>query len=421
MNDLQKDQAIFKAMNEIANEVFTNACDFSEILRNKVSENGGIVSLKDILASRSDFFYLISDASNELYKRENPEASCCDRKIREVTVDTFHCTFHEPQVFELLQIWKSMAKFSPEIVFAYEEKIDLPLITTITISLDNPANAKKLTKCCAKDELRPVLNHVLAEVNLDTEVVDFVATDGHIISIVTTDKMAIHRNNPNDKVLRALFTQKDWERICDYAKKNGNDIVLEFYLHSENQANDTAIAILGDLRIKSVLQEEYCMRFPNWHKIMPFYEKYQHLRLTRDGAKTLAQFVKNDKAQTPYAYTISAYAGRDELYVEFEDFDWSKNVVAKFKLEQPATSDICFGAAKHQMKRLQVNGLWFKDSVSFVILDSNEFDVSMLCPCVHEDGTGHGIDSETADKRRGFSLNPEPVHEEVTEVVEIAA
>lgn len=407
MNELEKDQAIFKAMLEIANDVFTNAVGYNGALKKEVSEKGGVISLKEINSTRSMVHSFICDGMRE-YHRNNPRPceDDLDEGIRSLSVGSFTCSFHECQVFSLLDYWKSLAKMKDEVIFTYEEKVDLPHITTITITLDNAANAKKLTKCCCQDDLRPAMACVLAELNLDTETVSFVGTDGHVIGIVTTDKISVHRNNPTDRVLRALFRQKDWERICDHAKKNGNDVTLEFYYHSEGQTNDTAVAILGDTRIKSTLQDG--MRYPNWHSVMPFYSAYQHLRLTKDGADGIAKFIKNDKNDV-YHYVISAYEGCDDLYIEFTDYDFSKNVVMKFKLESPATSDIYFGAAKHQMKKICANGFWFKDANTGAIIDTKEFDIMLMMPC----DISTPIDPMTADERRGFILHPEEVDAEV--------
>ena len=45
MTDLQKDQAIYQAMCEIANNVFDNAIANHAGLRKYMSENGGVVSI----------------------------------------------------------------------------------------------------------------------------------------------------------------------------------------------------------------------------------------------------------------------------------------------------------------------------------------------------------------------------------------
>lgn len=398
MNDLEKDLAIYNAMYGFANELFSDAVNASEKFREKVADYGNAVNIKELTKNGSDLRCSFQEA---IY---NFETRTCH-----IEVGTFECTFlYGEHVFFLLDHWKSLAKVKGEIIFTCEEKIDLPLITTITITLDDAANAKKLTKCCASDGLRPVMGCVLAEFNVDTETVNFVASDGHILGVVTTDKISIHRNNPNDRVLRALFSQKSWERICDYAKKNGNDVTLEFYYHSEYQTNDTAVAILGDTRIKSCLQEG--CGFPKWQSVMPFYERFQHLRLTKDGAAELAKFVKNDKDDT-FHYTISAYEGCDDLYVEYINYDFCKEKVVKYKLQNPATSDIFIGAAKHQMKKFCVNGFWLNDSHTGVILDTKEFDVLLMMPCDIE----NPIDAKTADERRGFVLHPEEVEVEVEE------
>ena len=415
MNDLQKDQAIFKAMNEIANEVFNYACNHNGALKKEMEERGGIISLKDILSARNQFLSHIKNGLEGFKASENYWND--ERGICKIEVDTFCCTMLPTQVFEHMNYQKSLAKVSGEITFCYKEEINMPHVTTLTVTLDNATNAKKLTKFTASDELRPSLSCVLAEFNLDTGVAYFVASDGHVISVITTDVHSIHRNNPNDKVLRALFTKKDWERICDYAKKNGNDVTLEYYYGGGGRNLDTAVAILGDKCIKSTKQD---MIYPNWHSVVPFFSGWQHVKLTDEAVKDMAKFIRNDKDEYPFHYTISVYDGCDDLYVEYSNLDFNKEVVMKFKLQAPATSDFIFGASRSQMKKMTIKGFWFGELNKIGAVDSKEMDFTFLMP-VEVDTT---IDERLADERRGFVLHPQDdntAEEQTAKVVELAA
>lgn len=406
MENLQKDLAIFKAMYGFANELFFDACNASSKLREEIGKCGNAVSVEQLTKSGSDLNIAFNDTIITI------AGDVCH-----IEIDGFECQFQINQVFDLLKYWKSLAKVKGEIMFAYEEQVDMTLVTTIGFAFDNATLAKKLAKCTSKEEFRPALNCVLAEINLDTELVSFVASDGHAISVITTDKVGVHRNNPYDKVLRALFAPKDWERICDYAKKNGNHVEFEFYYHSEKQKHDTAIALCGDMNIKSVLQgDEFDDSYPNWHRVIPFYGNYQHIRLTKDAQKQFANYFKAAKSNA-YHVTLSCYEGCKYLYLDENDYDFSKNITAKFELESPATTDFIFGAAKRQMLRMSVEGFWFGKFNEAALVDSRENDITLLMPVYLE----YGIDQETADERRGYKLNPEPVMEEVEEAIEVAA
>jgi len=379
MNDLQKDLAIFNAMYGFANELFSDACDASEKLRKAVSNNSNVVSSKQLMKKGSDLYNAFLDATYNV-----------SDKVCHIEVGTFECKFPLGSVFELMEQFKSLAKVKGEIIFTYEEKIDLPLVTTVGFTFENSTAAKKLSAFAATDELRPIMNCVMAEVNIDTEIVSFVATDGHAVAVITTDKFYIHRNNPCDHVLRAMFAKKDWERICDYAKKNGNEITLDFYLHSENQTNDTAVARCGDQNIKSIMQDG--CRYPNWHSVMPFLNGYKRMRLTEEGISQFATYIKNDKSNYPFHYTVSIEKGCNELCIEWIDYDFGKTNSVKFPLESPAEETAVFGLAKRQMKKFTTLGFWYKDSNSPFYFDSKEYDTILAMPVMVE----------------GYAKEPEP-------------
>lgn len=384
MNDLQKDLAIFNAMYGFANELFSDACDASEKLREAVSNNSNVVSSKQLMKKGSDLYNAFLDATYNV-----------SDKVCHIEVGTFECKFPLGSVFELMEQFKSLAKVKGEIIFTYEEKIDLPLVTTVGFTFENSTAAKKLSAFAATDELRPIMNCVMAEVNIDTEIVSFVATDGHAVAVITTDKFYIHRNNPCDHVLRAMFAKKDWERICDYAKKNGNEITLDFYLHSENQTNDTAVARCDDQNIKSIMQDG--CRYPNWHSVMPFLNGYKRIRLTEEGISQFATYIKNDKSNYPFHYTVSIEEGCSELCIEWTDDDFCKTQSVKFPLESPAEETAVFGLAKRQMKKFTTLGFWYKDSNSPFYFDSKEYDAILAMPVMVE----------------GYAQEPEPVKESV--------
>ena len=389
MNELEKDLAIFKAMYGFANELFNDACDSSEVMRKVVSEYSNVVSSKQLTKKGTYLAFAFNGAIRE-------ESG----KVCHIEVGSFECSFELGCVFDLMEQFKSLAKVKGEIIFTYEEKIDLPLITTVEFTFDNAAAAKKLSAFTATDELRPIMNCVMAEVNLDTEIVSFVASDGHALSVITTDKFYIHRNNPCDHVLRVMFTRKDWERICDYAKKNGGTVSFDFYLHNENQTNDTAVAHCGDQKIKSTMQDS--SRFPNWHSVMPFMNDYKRIRLTSDGISQLQKFFKNDKNDYPFYYTVSIEEGCSELCIEWTNYDFCKTTTVKFPLESPAEETTTFGLPKRQLKKFTATGFWYKDPASPFYFDSNEYDALLMMPCFVEGSTHNEPEPE-----------PEPVEEEV--------
>ena len=157
MTDLQKDQAIYNEMLQIANEVFNSATENNEVLRKYMNENGGVVSINDITKARSEVYAMIDSVTK--FNDTTKEG------LRTVTVDTFTCSFPPMGVFGLVKFWKSLAKAKGDIVFTYEEEINREFVGSVEIKLENAANAKLLANSVADDELRPVLNFVLLEIN----------------------------------------------------------------------------------------------------------------------------------------------------------------------------------------------------------------------------------------------------------------
>ena len=92
MTDLQKDQAIYNEMLQIANEVFNSATENNEALRKYMNENGGVVSINDITKARSEVYSMIDFVTK--FNDTTKEG------LRTVTVDTFTCSFPPMRVFE---------------------------------------------------------------------------------------------------------------------------------------------------------------------------------------------------------------------------------------------------------------------------------------------------------------------------------
>ena len=104
MTNLEKDQAIYNEMLQIANEVFSSATENNEVLRKYMNENGGVVSINDITKARSEVYSMINFVT---YFDDTTKEG-----LRTVTVDTFKCSFPPMRVFELVKCWKSLAQKS---------------------------------------------------------------------------------------------------------------------------------------------------------------------------------------------------------------------------------------------------------------------------------------------------------------------
>lgn len=376
MTDLQKDQAIYNEMLQIANEVFNNATANNEVLRKYMNENGGVVSINDITKARSEVYSMIDFVTK--FNDTTKEG------LRTVTVDTFTCSFPPMRVFELVKYWKSLAKAKGDIFFTYEEEIEREFVGSVDITLDNPANAKLLANSVADDELRPVMNNVLLEINATSGDINFVASDGHELGVISNNPITVCTPYAQeDRVFQALFGKNDWKRICDYARKAKSAITFEIYErgadeHGYMECTDTMIAVLGDTKVKS----QQHGRFPNWKSVLPDIADMKHFALCDEDVKDAQKWLSKVKTYSVYdAVDITAYKGSDIIYFDFEDRTQT------YRLSAP--SDITIGA-RVSIKRLQQKkfcGFHLPKCGGGIIVDDENTDLMLLMPfegfCIH--------------------------------------
>ena len=369
MNDLQKDQAIYQAMCEIANNVFDNAIANHAGLRKYMSENGGIVSINDITKARSDVYTMIDCVTK--FNDHTKEG------LQTVTVDTFTCSFPPMRVFELVKYWKSLAKAKGDMFFTYEEEIEREFVGSVDITLNNPANAKLLANSVAEDELRPNMNNVLLEINATSGDINFVASDGHELGVISNNPATVCTPyNAEDRVFQALFGKNDWKRICDYARKAKTAVTFEIYKrgkdeHGYDEQTDTMIAILGDTKVKSQQRG----RYPNWKSVLQDFAEMKHFTLCADEVKDAQKWLSKVKAYSTYdSVAISVYKGSDIIYFDTD------NATTSFRLSKP--SDITIGS-RLGIKRMQskkFSGFWFPKFGGGTIVDDENCDLMLVMP-----------------------------------------
>ena len=364
MTDLQKDQAIYNEMLQIANEVFNNATENNEALRNYMNENGGVVSINDITKARSEVYSMIDFVTK--FNDTTKEG------LRTVTVDTFTCSFPPMRVFELVKYWKSLAKAKDDIVFTYEEEINREFVGSVEIKLENAANAKLLANSVADDELRPVLNFVLLEINATSGDINFVASDGHELGVISNNPATICTPHAEgDMVLQALFSKADWKRICDYARKQKSSVCFEVYKRSVDEYMETMVAVLGDTKVKSQQKG----RFPNWKSVLPDLSTMKHFTIADEDVKSAQKWLTKVKGYSTYdSVAVSVYKGSDTIYFDTD------NATTTFRLSRP--SDITLGT-RLGIKRMQTkkfSGFWFPKFGGATIVDDANCDLMLVMP-----------------------------------------
>lgn len=364
MTDLQKDQAIYNEMLQIANEVFNSATENNEVLRKYMNENGGVVSINDITKARSEVYSMIDHVTefNEFTKEG----------MRTVTVDTFTCSFPPMQVFKLVKYWKSLAKAKGDIIFTYEEEINREFVGSVDIAFENATNAKLLANSVADDELRPMMNCVLVELNATSGDINFVASDGHELGVISNNPATICTPHAEgDMVLQALFSKADWKRICDYARKQKSSVCFEVYKRSVDEYMETMVAVLGDTKVKSQQKG----RFPNWKSVMPDLSTMKHFTIADEDVKSAQKWLTKVKGYSTYdSVAVSVYKGSDTIYFDTD------NATTTFRLSRP--SDITLGT-RLGIKRMQTkkfSGFWFPKFGGATIVDDANCDLMLVMP-----------------------------------------
>lgn len=375
MEDLQKDQAIYQAMLEIADNAFSEVMKTNKGLQSQIKEYGGFISLTDICKCNHDFSKNFFIALREDIGDE----------IRNVTVDTFECSFPVCQVFDLLKYWKSLAKIKGEQVFIFEEKVENEFAGSVEVTIENSNNAKLIVKHLAKDVLRPIMNYVVAEINANTQSIDFVASDGHTLAVISNKpNLVFERDSSCDTIFQAMFTADDWKRICDYAKKNKGHVLFDIYHHKDYECFDTFLVRLGDVTLRSSVPEG---RYPNWKSVIPSPESLTHrFNIVPEECKAAQDWIYKLKADSHRHVNVSFYRGSDLVYFDYDDYDFSKTMTATFHLTRP--SDVTMGVAYslRSMPTIKFTGFNIESEDRATIVNCEESDIMLVMPVLDSGG-----------------------------------
>ena len=299
----------------------------------------------------------------------------------QVNVDTFSCSFSGNQVFDLLKTWKSLARIKSEQVFFYEEKIENEFAGSVEVEIPDSNNAKLIVKHVATDELRPVLNFVLAEINATRETINFVASDGHTLAVISNNPAKILEREPTDIIFQALFMPNDWKRLCDYAKKNGKRVLFDIYRKKDTEAFDTFNVHLGDICQRSIQQD---FRYPNWKSVIPTPDVLiHHFTIIEEDRKAAQEWLKRIKDGLRFV-NVSFYRGSDLVYFDYDNYDFSKSMTATFRLSR--VSDVTIGVAYNieRLQQIKFTGFSIQSSDRASIVDCEEADIMLVMPVLND-------------------------------------
>lgn len=367
MNDLQKNQNIYKAMCEVADELFRKAVEQDDALRrfmaNKVS---------------------ISNAElNKCWEWGNSKIGCDRNNSYTVTVDTFTCSFSPSALFgSLLESFRNLAKEKASHVFTYEEKIENEFIGFADVTLDNADAAKTLADYVSTEDYYPPLCNVFVEMNATTGDINFVACDRYTLGVITTNRSSI-ASTPQDgsKVFQALFTAADWKQICDYAKRSKSSVKFDIYKFAEGEIQDTVVSHIGDKKIKSV---QIHQSYPNWRSVLAK-DTDKHFSIHPDDRSLAQKFIKSIKLSGKNEKKnanvfVSFYSGSNIFYFDYINLETGMNKTASFRLNEASqeTIGVCYNVS--QLQKMKFYGFHIEDSQRATIIDCEQVDYMLVMP-----------------------------------------
>lgn len=386
MTDLQKDLAIYQAMCKVAKKLFDREIESENGVFRKLMEQKQSITFKEIVKDWRSTFDSFGYAN---YKDEPNET---------IEVGTFKCKFPEKRVWDLLPKFKSLAKVKEELVFTYDEEIKNEYAGSVEVVFENPQNAKNLANYTAQDELRPVMNFVLMEVNMASKITNFVASSGALLGVISDNPSRIRLSPENlDTNFQGLFSRKDWERICDYAKKTKGAVKFHVYRANEQEWTDTIVAELGNVKVKSGGQD---LRFPNWRSVLPSEDNMTKLTICKDDLKEAYKFVKNLKKvrMISKGVLVSAYKGSDLVYFDCISNDFGNSMSATFRLEKPSEKTIGTSYNAETLLKTKFAGFSIEESDKPTIVDDSATDLTLLCPRLECDYAPYAHEREVGAK-----------------------
>lgn len=359
MTDKEKNLAIYQAMCEIATNYFNRVIEERESFREFMAEQS-IISLKEL--TKCD--------------KWRYESCYVDGEVKQIKVDTFSCSYPEDD-FGMLSYFRSLAGVKQELFFAYEEQIENEFVGTVDIDFDKPANAKAIASHTHKDELRPIMTYVLVEIDTKTCDINFVASDGHTLGVISNNPSCVKRTPDADDLYQALFTRKDWERICDYSKKSKSPVTFELYRRKGEESQDTMLAHADGKRIRSKVVE---CRYPNWRSVIQSFGEMSHFNIHSDDVKAAQTWLQKVKADDSAAVHVSFYRGSDLVYFDIIDRDYERSVTRSFRLARKSDKTICVMFKIKALQKIKFTGFSIQDYDRATLVNDQNADIMVVMP-----------------------------------------
>lgn len=291
-----------------------------------------------------------------------------------------------------LKAFRSLAR-GEDITFTCQAEYG-ELLAGFSMSFDDPNGAKALAQLCINksdqmyDAYR-VFQYVMVEYDTETTAVNFVATNSHILGVITDDDDSIADNG--HKTIRSLVSVTDWKAVCDAMRKTKQDAQFKFFDRKENEFFENLTIRVGNVTAigQHPLGER---RYPNWRCVLPHPNEMQHYTISPEDRKEAQKWLSWLKKSSSGDYvSVSVYKGSDRIYFDYcepvyyarKATEWMRKTVS-FELTKPADRTEGTSYKPECAKRLSPIGFWIGKPNRATLVADKDFDVLLAMPTTSE-------------------------------------
>ena len=366
MTDKEKDQAIFKALCELADKYLNMAKDTKPM--REATEKKPMLTYKDITKSEKWGWSLWENIMDELFE-DTPEPEC-------IVVGNFRCSFNVKDIFDIMKEFGNANKYT----FTLQQEETRQLVTKFSMMFDKGAKRIADFTLPKSDMTHPVFQNVVVEYDTVTTAVNVIGCDMKSLAVITDDDDSIVQSG--NKQLVVMVPAEDWKRICTAMSKDKNPMEFKFYAKTDDEAFDTLVVTSGDVIVKSIQPEEH--HWPNWRIVLPDLRDMHFCRIAEKDRKMAQKWLSKVKKTFDGAFvSVSVYEGSNRIYFDsIQESTWGKQDRTSVSFELTKPSDRTLGVAfdPDHVKRFKPAGFWIQDQYKGAYVIDDDFDRLLVMP-----------------------------------------
>ena len=284
-----------------------------------------------------------------------------------------------------LKAFRSLAR-GEDITFTCQAEYG-ELLAEFSMSFDDPNGAKTLAQLCINKsdqmyDVYRVFQYVMVEYDTETTAVNFVATNSHILGVITDDDDSIADNG--HKTIRSLVSVTDWKAVCDAMRKTKQDAQFKFFDRKKNEFFENLTIRVGNVTAigQHPLGER---RYPNWRCVLPHPNEMRHYAISPEDRKEAQKWLsKLKKSSSGYYVSVSVYEGSNRIYFDLmqnnDDEDKQSSRSVSFMLTDHADRTEGIAFSLDSAKLMAMNGIWVTDKNHAALIEDANLDVLMAMP-----------------------------------------